>query len=274
MKKSIVIKNKIEATELIKVAPFRKGVRKTKPHKHNNYFEIIYLSKASGMHTIDYSRFPIKAPIIFFVRQEQVHHWDITDEPEGYVLLLRKGFVEKSLDSELKSVLSRFSALTCLHLSPNETIETLFRLLVNENDFRVIEGLLKALSAKIITVAQPVVPEKHITNDLIVLFRELLNQSEDLHNNVGYYAEKLNTTPQNLNAICKKILNQQASQTIAEHIINEAKRLLIYTDTHVSQITHHLNFNDSSHFVKYFKRFTGFTPQAFRNNSIHHNLFK
>jgi AraC family transcriptional activator of pobA len=232
------------------------------------------LSKGSGTHAIDHNYFPIVPPTVFFVRKEQVHHWDITDVPEGYVLLLRQGFVEKSLDNELKSLLSHLTELNCLHLKEYKTIEALFELLIGEHDFSVMEGLLKAVLAKIINVSQPFAQQKQKSTDLILLFRELLNETGNLHNNVAYYAEKLHTTPQNLNAICRKNLNQPASEVISEHIIGEAKRLLIYTDNSVSQIAYTLKFSDNSHFVKYFKRHVGFTPQAFRHGDMNHNIFK
>ncbi|WP_132225694.1 AraC family transcriptional regulator [Albibacterium bauzanense] len=266
MKKFIAIKNKIEMTELIKVSPFRKEILKTEPHKHNNYFEIIYLLHGNGTHTIDYTRFSIKAPTIFFVRKEQVHHWNMTAVPEGYVLLLKKGFVEESLDVELKRILSQVSALNCLHLKENNTIETLFRLLIGENDFIVTEGILKALLVKIIRTAKPLTVSKNKTNNTVLLFRELLNQTDELRNKVAYYAEKLNTTPQNLNAMCRKSLNQSAAEVISEHIISEAKRQLIYTDNSISEIAYNLHFNDASHLVKYFKRHTGLTPHLFRKH--------
>ncbi|AZB20479.1 helix-turn-helix domain-containing protein [Chryseobacterium indologenes] len=265
MKKSISIKNKIETAETIKVSPFRKDIRKTEPHKHNSYFEIIYLQVGSGTHTIDHTEFPIAPPTIFFVRKEQVHHWDMTDTPDGYVLLLKKGFVDQSMDRELKNLLSKLSSLTCIHLREAESIDILFNLLTKEKDFTVTEGLLKALFAKILIAAKPLVIKINKTNDIISLFRELLNLTTDLRNNVAYYAEKLHTTPQNLNIICRKSLNQSAAEVIAEHITSEAKRQLIYTERSVSEIAFSLNFNDTSHFVKYFKRFAGITPQAFRN---------
>ncbi|WEK17552.1 MAG: helix-turn-helix transcriptional regulator [Candidatus Pedobacter colombiensis] len=265
MKRSITIKNKIETAELIRVSPFSKEKRRTQPHKHSNYFEIIYLLKGKGTHTIDYVQYAIETPAIFFVRKEQVHHWDIETSPEGYVLLLQNGFVEKSLDSELKKLLSRASALNCLYLKESCMIEPFFRLLASESDFTVTEGILKALLAKILNNAHLISTDReNKTGNVALLFRELLDNTDELRNNVAYYAEKLNTTPQNLNAISRKALGLSASQLIAQHIISEAKRLLIYTETSVSGIAYSLSFNDTSHFVKYFRRHTGFTPQAFR----------
>lgn len=46
-------KSKIEQNKTIKVSPFREEIRNTTPHRHNSYFEIIYLSQGKGFHTID-----------------------------------------------------------------------------------------------------------------------------------------------------------------------------------------------------------------------------
>lgn len=49
MASQIIIKKKIQIEKGIKVAAFKKEIRNTTPYKHNNYFEIIYLSHGSGM---------------------------------------------------------------------------------------------------------------------------------------------------------------------------------------------------------------------------------
>ncbi len=47
-------------------------------------------------------------------------------------------------------------------------------------------------------------------------------------------------------------------------VIAEAKRLLAYTDNTVAEVSLALSFKDPSHFVKYFKRHTAYTPKGFR----------
>ena len=265
MTSKINIKDKSETGKLIKVAPFRQEIRKTEPHKHNNYFEIIYLSKGKGTHSIDYNTFQIQTPILFFVRKEQVHHWDITNIPKGFVIIIKKEFVEKSFDNELKILLSKLSGLITLQPKEHETIELILDLLNKEDNLIVIEGLLKALFAKIFENAKTQTGKTKITSNIFQSFKDLLSKTDALQNNVSYYAKQLNTTPQNLNTICRKNANQSASNILAEYIISEAKRLLHYTDNTVSEIAFLLGFTDSSHFVKYFKRHTTKTPQSFRN---------
>ena len=69
MNSELKIKDKTGSISNIKIDPFRKNIRKTLPHKHNNYFEIIYLSKGSGFHTIDTQQFSITPPIVFLIRR-------------------------------------------------------------------------------------------------------------------------------------------------------------------------------------------------------------
>ncbi len=154
MASQLLIKNKIETEKLIKIAIFKKDIRKTSPHKHNSYFEIIYLSKGAGYHYIDSDKYAVEPPVMYFIRQEQIHFWELETEPEGYVVIMKKICIEKSLDNVLKSLLTRISNQSCLQLTENKTIEELLQLLTEENAtddnyaFHVTEGLLKSLLAK------------------------------------------------------------------------------------------------------------------------------
>ncbi|TAN20450.1 MAG: helix-turn-helix domain-containing protein [Chitinophagaceae bacterium] len=270
MASKLTIKDKTENGQFLKISPFRKNIRKTDPHKHNNYFEIVYLSKGSGTHTIDHKSYPVRTPVIFFIRKEQVHHWELLTEPAGFVTILQKAFIDKSLDSELKRLLTEISNLQSLGVRDYKSVGRIFQLLVaanqapNEYRFPLIEGLLKALLAKVLEGSVPLIHNNRKPVDMFQSYRELLTQSNDIRNNVSYYAELLSTTPQNLNIVCRKAVNQSASAVLAEYLIGEAKRLLFYTDNTVAEISYILHFNDPSHFIKYFKRFTNCTPQVFR----------
>ncbi|MGN6291305.1 MAG: helix-turn-helix domain-containing protein [Chitinophagaceae bacterium] len=266
----IDIKDKSQPNADFTITPFKKGIRKTQPHKHNNYFEIIYLSGGVGFHTIDSRKFAISVPIIFFIRREQIHFFDLEGEPEGFVAIIKKGFIQKSLDNELKRLLEKLNNQNCLFLKDDSIIQPVFQLLAqeytinNEHSFHVIEGLLKALLAKILDLALPTASLSEMKSDLYQSFLELLQGDSVVRNSVQYYAGQLNTSPQNLNAACRKASDQSASGVLAEFITREAKRLLIYTSRTISQIAFALGFVDASHFVKYFKRITGQTPQVFR----------
>ena len=270
MDHSIAVKDKIGVDKTLKVAPFKKEIRTTTPHKHNSYFEIIFLTKGSGIHTIDSQNYEVKPPIVFVVRKEQIHFWNLTSEPEGYVLIIKKSFIESSLDKEIKPLLYKLSKFAAIELQEQETINCLFQLLTNEYATErpftqdVVDGLIKSLLAKLLQQDAPANGNSSVEGNLYGLFRELLSQEAAPRNNVAYYAAQLNTSPQNLNIACRKSGSLSAGDVLSEFIIGEAKRHLIYTDNTISQIAFVLNFNDASHFIKYFKRFTGLTPLGFR----------
>lgn len=207
---------------------------------------------------------------MFFIRQEQVHYWEITSVPDGYVIIIRKPFIEKSLDRELKSLLAQISSERCLQLTDTGTIEKLLELLTKENEaagcnnFQITEGLLKSLFAKVLEVSKPMATKAGHKSDLFQAFIGLLSADSGVKNKVAYYAEQLNTTPQNINAACQKSIQKPAAEVLAEFVLDEAKRLLLYTNKTISEIAYQLEFTDPSHFVKYFKKAVGGTPHAFR----------
>lgn len=268
MSQSLPIKDKTQASEGLKIAPFKKDLRKTVAHKHNSYFEIVYLTKGSGTHSIDGTEYAIIPPILFNIRQEQVHHWNLNSEPEGFVLIIKKQFIENCIDKAVKIMIAKLSSITSYQTQDN-SITLIFQLLVNEyDDYRpskapIIEGLIKALLGKLLESAEfsSTSTAKHT---LFERFKALLGEEKNLQNKVVYYADLLNTSPQNLNTICRKEAKQSANEVLSEFIMNEAKRLLLYTDSPINEIAYSLHFKDNSHFTKYFKRQTGITPKQFR----------
>ncbi|MEH0154103.1 helix-turn-helix transcriptional regulator [Limibacter armeniacum] len=270
MEKAVKINDKLRHGAPLKVAPFRKHIRKTEPHKHNSYFEIIFLSKGSGSHTIDGRQYPINPPMLFYIRKEQVHCWDITTEPEGYVLLLKKNFLDQCLDRALDELVLKASAVTAATVTNPDPIVKLFDFLIEANNVEspyqqtILEGLLKALLGSCLSHSQTIDPLQERKNTLFNAFRKALEENSYEQRDIQYYAEKLNTSPQNLNHACRLAVNQSASAFVAETMISEAKRMLLYTDQSVAQIAFQLHFADPSHFGKYFKRHTALTPLAFR----------
>lgn len=272
MNDKLLVKSKLDAENCIKIAPFRSNIRLTKAHRHHNYFEIIYLLKGTGSHTIDAKEYTIKPSVVFTIRKEQVHFWDIKSQPVGFVILLKKEFLNQTSDVELKQLIARLSSSNIYYLD-NHSIAHYFELLNAEfekNNFTnsnkaIIEGLLKAIIAKIILHQKIELQPKQLPKtNTFEMFINLLNQNHHQQNNVKYYASLLHTSAQNLNRICRKEQNQSASEIISEYLISEAKRLLLYTDLHINEIANTLNFKDNSHFTKYFKKHTSFTPSEFR----------
>ncbi|HTF18919.1 MAG TPA: AraC family ligand binding domain-containing protein [Chryseolinea sp.] len=63
----IGLNKKLEQTQLFKISAFKEVIKRTKPHKHDAYFELIYLSEGAGFHWIDTEKFQITPPVVFFL---------------------------------------------------------------------------------------------------------------------------------------------------------------------------------------------------------------
>jgi len=266
---SINTYNKINSEVGIKIEPFDVTKRYTKPHKHNKYLEIIYFVKGSGYHHLDMESHPIEAPLLFLVKRDEVHHWEITTKPKGYVIIIKESFLEKTQDKYINTQLIKLNNCQKIKVEEGDrSLGALFKSLCWEMkqvglNQDAVEGGLKAILSKMVKYAALQGGEH---TDKTMQFVNLL--SENLINNVSFYAETLNTTSQNLNAICHKVFNKTASDVIAEHIVMEVKRQLAYTNKSISDIAFDLEFKDTSHFTKYFKRYTQLTPLQYRKSLL------
>jgi len=67
------------------------------------------------------------------------------------------------------------------------------------------------------------------------------------------------------------MLGKSAGEVIRDRVILEAKRLLVNLDLTITNIAGKLNFADNSYFTKFFKKYTGQTPEDFRKNTLSHD---
>ncbi len=81
---------------------------------------------------------------------------------------------------------------------------------------------------------------------------------------VKYFADKVCLSPNYFGDLVKKETGITAQEYISHHVLDRAKNLLVGTPDTVSQISYELGFRYSSHFNRFFKRFTGCTPAKYR----------
>ena len=82
------------------------------------------------------------------------------------------------------------------------------------------------------------------------------------------YASLLAVSPNYLNNLVKKVSGYPASYHIQQHIINEAKRKAVYSDSNMKEIAFALGFEEITHFSKFFKKVEGVNFSQYKKNSI------
>lgn len=99
---------------------------------------------------------------------------------------------------------------------------------------------------------------------LAARFQKLVGMHFLTRRQVGEYASLLAVSANHLNKVVKEVTGKTASDNISEMLVQEAKSLLRYTDSSISEIAYKLDFSDPASFNRFFKGGTGETPLAWR----------
>ncbi|MCT7374962.1 helix-turn-helix domain-containing protein [Chelativorans salis] len=84
------------------------------------------------------------------------------------------------------------------------------------------------------------------------------------HQPVGFYAGRLGLSPVHLNRIARREAGASVQELAQRHLLRAARRDLVFTPSPVQAIAYSLGFQDPAYFNRFFKRQTGMTPGAFR----------
>ncbi|MEM7106819.1 MAG: helix-turn-helix transcriptional regulator [Bacteroidota bacterium] len=245
-------------------------------HRHDFFFLLI-LKEGSGRHTIDFISYKVENRCLYLMRPGQVHQLYLKRNSSGYILQFSRDFVFSDLNKSLKflrgmgkQVLFRISEQSMkqlLHylalifeesgnpkIAGNEVVKSLVHLVLIEI-YRHSDHLTPAQGLK----------EKYRQEQ----FNAFLNYLETYYvskKQVNDYAKLMNMTPYRLNYITKTLVGKTCSTLINEHLITEAKRQLLATTKQVNEVAFYLGYEDTSYFIRFFKKHMGTSPSSYRKN--------
>lgn len=105
-------------------------------------------------------------------------------------------------------------------------------------------------------------------SDTIRSFNLLVEQHYREYHQVQDYAGLMNKSPKTLSNLFSKNSGPSPLQVIKERIIQEAKRLLQYTDHTTKEIAYDLGFDDPASFSRFFKNNVGESPTAYKKEVL------
>jgi AraC family transcriptional activator of pobA len=249
-------------------------------HAHgHSFYHLVLFTRGGGYHTIDFNRFPVKAGELYFMVPGQVHSWSFEGDVDGFVVNFSDALFQSFLkDDQYLDRFHFFSGDTSdqvIMLAPPElekAIAIMEQLTEEAKDKNVLhlDAVRLQLLLLFILVARSSAPgssdlEKPQPGQLVLQsFRKLLNQYYHQYKLPKDYAAMLYVTPNYLNALCNDLLGKSAGELIRERILLEAKRQLVNHQEGIAGIGYNLGFTDNSYFTKFFKKYTGTTPEDFR----------
>ena len=249
------------------------------PHRHA-YYHILLFTRASGTFTIDFEQYEIKPGRIYFMIPGQVHRWNISEEKDGFTINftenLFSSFIAKPQYLEQFTFLRGIPSDSVIDLNESDTKEAIifFNKVINElrnqDSFSIDQVCFHLMSLFICASRRSYLPYKkqipEQNQSTLFNFRKLVNLHFAEKKLPKEYAEMLHVTPNYLNSLCKDLSAKTAGEIIRDRILLEAKRYLVNLDISISEISFKLNFTDNSYFTKFFKKYSGFTPDEFRNS--------
>jgi len=244
-------------------------------HAHDFYL-LLYVTAGHGTHTIDLVTYDLRPGSLFFIAPGQVHRWQLASDVQGIIVFFDADFyLFRYPENQLVDYPFFTPArVPVLYLPPEEVeLYPLFVRLLRENTTRhpnqaeVVRSylhLLLELAPRHYALPDAVLPVLSHSEAQIREFGRLLNQHFRTHRTVHAYAQLLHLTANHLNAVCRQRLNKTASSLIHERVVMEAQRLLTHSAQSVAQVATALGFEDASYFSRYFRKYSGQTPDAFR----------
>jgi len=247
-------------------------------HRHN-FFLILALKDGQGNHEIDFVPHDVVDNVVFCLRPGQVHQLKLAAACTGYLMEFNREYYQ-----------------------PGDKISSLrLRKASNKNACQLIDKRFEKLLSVLTYIFQEYTSKEEGYNDIIkasldIFFIEFVRQSQhpdslatdvnpyvqqrldeflellETHiisrKQVSDYTDLMNLSSYQLNEITKTAIGKSPSEIINEHIILEAKRYLLATTNQVKEIADQLGYEDVSYFIRFFKKHTDFSPDAFRHNLV------
>lgn len=245
-------------------------------HKHDFYF-ILALEKGQGVHEIDFVRYDVHDDVVFMLRPGQVHRLQLTADSTGYLLEFDTPFYQPKNtkieqwwkkassknyceveESRFKKMLSFLSNIFAEYSTKQEGYHEAIKANL---DLFFIELVRQSPNPKQVSSTANTYTQERYEELLRLLETNIVELKH-----VPQYAELLNLSVYQLNAITRASVGKTTADLINEQIILEAKRYLLATPNQIKDIAWDLGYEDPSYFIRFFKKHTGHSPDAFRKN--------
>jgi len=258
----------------------------TIPYSRKDYYKISLISGSNTVHYAD-KTLVVESNMLLFANPQVPYNWEpLTLEKTGSFCVFTEDFFKGYGDFKAYPLFQPYG-IPILDLNDEEfkQVQIIYDKMFAEiaSDYIYKYDVLRNLVTELIHTAlkmrpaimEPVEPIESRASDRITsLFLELLERQFPIESTVqsirlhspSDYAHQLNIHVNHLNKVLKETAGKTTKQLISERIALEARALLKHTNWTIDEISFCLGFDDSSHFIKFFKKSGQVTPKAFRKS--------
>lgn len=253
-------------------------------HRHDRFFQVHYVKSGSVRVYLDDQRYVQEGPM-FFLTPPTIPHAFVTDaESDGHVLTVRQQLVWPLLEETVGLTGGAQIAPICVAVGDlgeayhGEVVRLnlLFDQLRDEfADTRPgrassMEALTRLIFISLLRLSTRSLSAQPARREDLQIFQRFNMQIERHyleHLPLHEYARLLGVTEARLNDVCRRIADMPSKRLVFERLMQEAKRLLLFTGSSVNEICYQLGFKDPAYFSRFFSRHGGITPGEYRQRS-------
>lgn len=238
------------------------------PHRHPDLFQIIVIFSGSASVTLGAEFTRLTANQGVWLPPNTVHGFQFEPSTDGLVISLARSFCPEDIDPQAKlsawsgafdslcldwfrnlenqyqqshrfreRLLTHLAAMTFWHLAPNLQLQSTS---AAQRDFERFDDLLRS------NMTQPI-------------------RLPELSAQLGYSLSRLHR-------LCKEVTGLAPAQYVERLRLDEARRLLAFTQLRINAVASVVGYPDPAHFARVFRRVLGQTPKQYRQQfSTHHS---
>ena len=250
-------------------------------HVHN-FYEIIWFQQGEGLHTVDFTDYPVLPNTFFFIAPGQIHYFPGINY-KGVLIKVCSHILEDDISPEgvliRHNFFNTYDSVPYCTVNPSATpaLSAILAQIEEENvnssiigHHAYMQSLVKMLLINIErarTDGDDTLPSVSRTaHRAFLAFRREIEKQFRTHHTVKQYSNLLNISTRTLTNYVSECSTYSPLEMINNRIVLEAKRLLRYSDMMIKEISFELGFDDMSYFVKFFKRLAGLSPVQYRKS--------
>ncbi|MCJ8518662.1 AraC family transcriptional activator of pobA [Pseudorhizobium tarimense] len=245
-------------------------------HKHDNFFQILYIHNGTGDALLGQSTSPLSPPCVVLMPPGISHGYRFSKDVEGFVITVVAD--QLRLTAELlkrpDAWLRRPHMLPLSGVSDQGYVDTTIRRLAEEIESGRSDrnDLIDSYLTTLLTLAGRLAGPQNIgvsgdtSSARVSTLKAMIGRSYRSQMPAAEYARRLNLSPTHLNRIVRQVTGMTVHDLIMSRVIDEARRALVFTPATVQQVADDLGFADAGYFSRCFRKRTGQTPGAFRRS--------
>ncbi len=244
-----------------------------------DFFEIMFLESGSGHYWVNQFKVPVVPRTILFASPYQLKRYGIPEETiRGFHLVFRSSFLETFFADRffVHRLHYFFNVTQSPHLVLSEAEFMVITMALHEiteeiADYRsdspiIIHGLLLFVLTRLnrAFLSYHNLPAETSRKDILVQFKQLLEEHIDQQLGVADYARELGIHRNVLNRQIKQMTGLTAKEVLTQRKIQEIKTRLLFSGKTIAEIAYDLDYSSPNNLTRFFSGQVGQSPSEFR----------